>query len=332
MNVAWLSSAPPSPVAQVVLAHARVLAERHGFEGETATRPAGAAGRFDVAVAIGLGPAEALMRTDAARRVLLVHDLEDRTPAPGSPERAIARLSLDLPVAFLATSGHVADALARLRPDAACRSVRLGVDARGGARPPADGGALRVHPADAEARAVLADAPGARLHVAGSPADADVVLALAPPADPTDAVAVFDAGATCVAAEAPALAGVLVHGVNGLLCEPGDTRGPLRQLELLDRDRDLLGRLRDGARATAAGWPGVEEAAGDLAAALRALAESPAPDGAVAAAAMLADLRGTLEEQRAVLRERDALAARLEPIERVVAHPVVRRLLARRRR
>jgi hypothetical protein len=331
VRVAWLLDAPQSPAAPAVAAHARALAAGHGFDGETATGAA-PAGRFDVAVAVGVGAAEPMFRTDAARRVLLVHDLEDRRFAAGTPERAMARLALDLPVAFLATRPHVAGAIARLRPDASCHTVRLGVDAPGGelAREP-DAAALRVHAADATARDVLAAAGAAAWRPAASAADADVVLALEPPADPTAPIAALHAGATCVAAEAPALAEVLDHGVNGLLCEPGDTRGPLRQLELLARDRALLASLREGARATARAWPTVEQAAGEIAAALREITGAEPPDPAPAAAAMLAGLRGTLEEHRAVLAERDALARRLEPLERFASNPLVRRVLARRR-
>lgn len=314
----------------MLLAHAGALAERPGFEAETVTDEI-PAGRFDVAVATSLATAERAFRTDAGRRALLVHDLEDRRYAPGTPERALARLALDLPVAFVATRRHVAETLARLRPDAPCHVVRFGVSTPLAVGEPtgAAGDELRVHAPDAPAAAIVASAPGTR--AVATIAEADVVLLLEPSPDPTAPLPAFHAGATCVAAEAAGAEEIVEHGVNGLLCEPDDTRGPARHLELLARDRALLRRLRDGALATARGWPSVEDAAAELATALAAIASDEAPDPAPAAAAMLADLRGTLEEHRAVLAERDALARRLEPIERVAANPVVRRVLARRR-
>lgn len=329
MEVAWLVDAPDSPLARALEAHVRVLRERHDIGGGVFTRDAPTE-RFDVAVATSSQTCEALFRAEAPRRALLVHDLEERRFAAGTPERAMARLALDLPVVFLAARAHVAEALAALRPDAPCHRVRLGIER--GPEPSLDGDAspLRVLAHGARAGDVLRQAAG--VEPAASLAEAQVVLHLDAPADPLAPLAAFAVGATCVAAETAGVDELVEHGVNGLLCEPDDGRGPTRQLELLARDRALLHRLREGALATARAWPTTGDAAAELAAALTRIAQDAPPDPAPAAAAMLADLRGTLEQHRAVLDERDTLARRLEPVERFAANPVVRRLLARRRR
>jgi hypothetical protein len=343
VDVVWIVEEPAGAGPSWLRDHVAAL-EPHGVRSELATARAVRPGqRFDVAIATSAAAVETAFGLDAARRAWLVWDAEDRRPEPGSPERAGARLALDLPLTFLTATPAATEALAVLRPDAPRHDVRLGVD-KALYRPAengGDGGTLRIVAADDGAREASArttephtvtlapDSPEAR---AALYAQTDVVLALEPHADPLGPLPAFHAGATVVAAELGAPADLVHHGVDGLLCEPGDARGPARQLDLLARDRALLRRLREGALSTAAAWPSVDEAAVQLAAVLEAIAHADPPDPAPALARLLADLRGLLEEQRSVVDERDALARRLEPVERLVSSPAVGRLLAIRRR
>jgi hypothetical protein len=90
----------------------------------------------------------------------------------------------------------------------------------------------------------------------------------------------FAAGATAVVGPAPDAADLVRHGENGFVADADDPRGAARFLDLLARDRDLLGRLCEAARATAAAWPTPEKAAGEMEAALRRLLDEDPPDHA----------------------------------------------------
>ena len=112
-------------------------------------------------------------------------------------------------------------------------------------------------------------------------------------------------GATCVTTEVTGHDEYIEHGRNALLVDWDDRTGTTRQLELLAKDRRLLHELRCNALATARGWPDWEP--GDAVHGARAAARSPAstePDAARAAAAMMADLRGGIEQYGVHLQER----------------------------
>jgi glycosyltransferase involved in cell wall biosynthesis len=126
-------------------------------------------------------------------------------------------------------------------------------------------------------------------------------------------------GATCVVSAVTGHEEYVEHGVNGLVVDWDDPRGTSRALDLLARDRALLHELRRGALATARAWPSWEQAGAFMALALREVARRPAPDGAAAAARMLADARGAIEAQRLVVAERDRLRYRVAPLLRLDA-------------
>jgi hypothetical protein len=139
----------------------------------------------------------------------------------------------------------------------------------------------------------------------------------------------FHMGATCVTTEVTGHEEYVEHGVNALLCDWDDLRGTARQLDLLARDRVLLHRLRLGALDTAASWPTWEQAGEFMFGALRSILREPPPEPRPALARMLADVRTGLEEQRAVVRERNTLRRRLARYEGL---PLLRDAIAFRRR
>jgi len=323
VEVAWIVG-PGGPAAR--------LLERHlplpGVDGDVlgpaapAPRP-----RYDVVVHAGWRAARGALAVPGERRAALVAELEDRATTPRTPERLAATIALDLPVVLLAAGRAVADVLALAHPDAPRRELPLG---RGPLAPrPAPGGPLRVAAADPSAVRALADVRAT--HRVVGVEEADVVVLLEPP----DAVTLVDllrTGAVPVVAEGPRAVELVVHGESGLLCEPGDERGPARLVDALAADAERLGRLRAGALAAAARLPEVGEASAAWAAELHAVRDADPPDPAAAAARLLADLEVGLDAQRAVIAERDALAERLARLDRLAARPGVRQALAVGRR
>jgi O-antigen biosynthesis protein len=133
----------------VVVAHARQLHDRHGFDVtlvlareqedphwhheplqglpvlslDEARRT-----RFDIAISTWWETAFALFELHAERYASFVQSLEDRFYRPGAPERLGARLVLDLPVSFITEARWIADTLDDLRPGVPCYLVRNGID------------------------------------------------------------------------------------------------------------------------------------------------------------------------------------------------------------
>jgi hypothetical protein len=251
--------------------------------------------RYDVAVATSWRAAVRLFEVDAACHASHVERLEHDHMGAWQAERIAAAISYDLPVDFLAASERVAGALAQLRPDARCLLVRSGVakevfvpGAGGG------GGPLRVVAATGEAARAIVDAvtaphevetiaPGAGASArAASLAGADVALVLD---DERAAREATHAGAACVAT----IEGVVAHDADGLVTTPGDAAGAARALDLLARDRELLGRLRAGALRAAQGAPTIEEATAAMARALERLVAEPAGEDARWPVRLMAD-------------------------------------------
>jgi glycosyltransferase involved in cell wall biosynthesis len=135
----------------VVVAHARQLRDRHGFdvtlvlareqedphwsheplEGLPVVSLEEARGaHYDVALSTWWETAFSLFELRAERYASFVQSLEDRFYPPREAERLGARLVLDLPVTFITEARWIADTLAGLRPSAPCHLVRNGVDKR----------------------------------------------------------------------------------------------------------------------------------------------------------------------------------------------------------
>lgn len=303
MDVAWVLDDPGAPGAEALLAHARAAGLSEGGDGP------------DVVVAVGAQSARRALLTPAARHVLAL----DALPPTG--------LVLDLPMAFLALRPHVAEALAELRPDAPRRMVRLGLPTGAADTSPmaSSDSPLRVLAPDERAHTIVATMREAR-RLVELVEDADV-LVLGEHPGPLGPLPAFAAGAACVAPDGQGVDEHVEHGVSGLVHDRDDLRGAARQLDLLARDRELLSTLRAGAIATAESWPRLDEAAPALREALEALAATPPPDLATAAARMLAGGRALEEAVARAERDRDTALARLAPLERLAARPALRRAL-----
>jgi glycosyltransferase involved in cell wall biosynthesis len=135
----------------VVVAHARQLHDRHGFdvtlvlareqenphwsheplEGlPVVSLEEARASRYDIAVSTWWETAFSLFELRAERYASFVQSLEDRFYRPDEADRLGARLVLDLPVSFITEARWIADTLADLRPSAPCHLVRNGIDKR----------------------------------------------------------------------------------------------------------------------------------------------------------------------------------------------------------
>ncbi len=330
---------------------------------------------WDVAVATWWETTFTLFELSAERYAYFVQSLEDRFYRHDEAERMGAALTLDLPVAFITEAGWIAETLASLRPQAPCFLVRNGIDKSVfpvlEEAPANDFGTLRiliegspsawfkhVHSAIDATQAmreprhvtvvtgdraalgtVAADevlGPLSHREMSTLYARSDVLLKLSsvegmfgPPLEG------FHCGATCVVTPVTGQEEYVRHGWNGLLTDWEDLRGTARQLDLLARDRTLLGFLRANALETARTWPSWDQSSQFMAGALLAIRRQPPPSGLDAASRLLADLRGGLETYHLHLRERAAYADRAHRIERrlrrVLASGPVRRLLALRR-
>ena len=316
--------------------------------------------RFDVAVATWWETTFSLFTVPAKRHAYFVQSLEDRFYEPDNAERVGAALTLDLPVAFITEARWIQRTLGELRPDAPCHLVRNGIDKEVFASPatvePNVAAPLRIliegDPTvwfkgvrEAAKAAMAVRAPRRVTVVTGQPealevdvdrvithvphremaalyADTDVVLKLSrvegmfgPPLEG------FHMGATCVTTEVTGHDEYIEHGRNALLVDWDDQTGTTRQLELLAKDRRLLHELRSNALATARGWPDWSHATQFMAIALHRIATSKEPDATRAAEAMMADLRGGIEQYGVHLQERLEYARDAAKLEKVKALP-----------
>jgi glycosyltransferase involved in cell wall biosynthesis len=373
----------------VVVAHARQLHDRHGFdvtlvlareqddphwrheplEGlPVASLAEARRHRYDIAISTWWETALVLFELRAERYASFVQSLEDRFYRPREAGRMGARLTLDLPVAFITVARWIAGVLAELRPDARCHLVRNGIDKAVFRSPerldPRTEGPLRIlaegyanvwfkgvnEVIEAVGRmrephhltvvapnrdGLAADGadrvvgPLPQRELAALYAESDVLVKLSRVEGMYGPpLEAFHMGATCVTTEVTGHEEYVEHGVNALVCDWDDPRGTARQLDLLARDRLLLHRLRLGALETARTWPTWEQAGQFMAGVLRAIRRDPPPPADVALGRLLADLRVGLEEHQALLVERNTLERRAERYERL---PGIRQALAMRR-
>jgi glycosyltransferase involved in cell wall biosynthesis len=133
----------------VVVAHARQLHDRHGFDVSLVlareqedphwqheplqglpvlSLDEARDERYDVAISTWWETAFSLFELRAERYASFVQSLEDRFYRPGEADRLGGRLTLDLPVSFITEARWIAETLADLRPDAPCFLVRNGID------------------------------------------------------------------------------------------------------------------------------------------------------------------------------------------------------------
>ena len=292
--------------------------------------------------------------------------------ASQSADRLGARVTLGLPVAFITEAHWIAQTLAELRPDATVHLVRNGIDKEvfapvadieenhsGPLRVLIEGSpqvwfkgvgeaiaaikgmdepreltivaSTREGLAPEDARCAIG--PLSQRELAGVYARTDVLVKLSrvegmygPPLEG------FHRGATCVTTPVTGFDEYIRHGENALVVDWDDERGTSRQLDLLARDRELLHRLRRGALATARAWPDWETSSAELASALRAIADAPAPAPYAHVPRLLATVRAGIEEERGLVHERRHLIADARRWVRINSLPVLGTLLETRRR
>jgi glycosyltransferase involved in cell wall biosynthesis len=330
------------------LAAVRVCSREHALEEH-----------YDIVIATWWETTFSLFELPSERYAYFVQSLEDRFYRHDEAERLGAGLTLDLPVAFITEASWIAETLTHLRPDAPCYLVRNGIDKSifpvAEHAPVNDSAPLRVlvegspsswfkhvHSAIDAASAMrephhVTVVTGERAALGKVAADevlgpldhrqmadlygrSDVLLKLSsvegmfgPPLEG------FHCGATCVVTPVSGHDEYIEHGWNGLITDWDDLRGTARQLDLLARDRELLGFLRTNALETARAWPSWEQSSQFMAGALVAIRREPQAHTGVAMARMLADLRGGLESYSGHLRERAELKRRTVRMEALVA-------------
>jgi glycosyltransferase involved in cell wall biosynthesis len=273
---------------------------------------------YDLAVCTWWETAAELWKLDAGRRVCLLQSFEQRFYDRDAPfERLSAEALLALPLDFIVVAEWMRDLLAELRPDARCRVVPPGIDKTvfGGARSARGGGPLEVllegQPnlpfkgmPEAVAAVLAMREPVRTTLVALDPDQAGdvqvdrVVGNLDPPGmaalyrrshvlvklsrveslglAPIEA---FHCGLPCVVTPYTGHDAFARHGENAIVTGFDDIPGTAAWLDLLARDRGLLAKLSDGARATAAGWPDPDESTRLLHGALAEMGASEPPTG-----------------------------------------------------
>jgi O-antigen biosynthesis protein len=257
---------PSLPAAEPIAEYARRL------DALVATEPP--AEEVDVAIATDWTTTARLFEVRAKRHAFWVDHFAHRRMGTWQAERFAAQLAYDLPVDFVAAAPWVRDTLADLRPEARTILVTTPAPDAAPSRATPGGGPLRVHLPRDEDRPVLEAAdPVQEVGLE----EADVVVMLSTVDGVLGApLAGFRAGATAVVGPAHDVQDLVVHGENGFVADADDVRGAARFLDQLARDRDLLARLQDAARATAARWPTWDDAAAQMREALeRIVAEDP---------------------------------------------------------
>ncbi len=349
MDVCFLTSSLPAP--EPIAVYARALGA------DVVTEPPAA--QVDVAVAVDWHATARLFEVRAKRHVLWVDHFAHRRLGTWQTERFAAQLAYDLPVDFVAAAPWVRDALADLRPEARCVLVTSGRPAPEGepaasaleARPSAPASAPAAPGATPSGPGAAPSAP-LRVHLAGAGDERAAFAAMAEPAvearlEQADVVVMLSAvdgvlgapldgfrhGATAVVGPADDARDLVAHGENGFVADAGDPRGAARLLDLLARDRDLLGRLREAARATAAAWPTPERAAVEMEAALRRLLDEDPPDHAGWPVRLMADAVAAAavfgREHATLTAEVHRLQAPPPPLARRAAAALKRRVKAR---
>ncbi len=306
---------------------------------------------YDVALATWWSTADHLWDVPAARRAIFIQSIESRFYEERHfYERFGAEAPLFLPVAFVTVAGWIRDLLAELRPDAPCEVVRGGIDKSvfaPGRRDFGDG-PLRVlvegqptlwFKGVAQAvRCVRAMREPAELTVVAADPDRsggledvrvvgdldpqgmaelyarhDVLLKLSRVESlglgPIEAAHV---GTPSVVTPYTGHEEYLENGRNGLVVGFDDEPGTTRALDRLARDRGLLRRLSEGALESARRWPSADEAVDAFAAALRGIAERPAPDPEPALAVLALARRRWLELTREHVRQAEVEVQRAE--------------------
>jgi glycosyltransferase involved in cell wall biosynthesis len=297
---------------------------------------------YDVALATWWETAPALWELRARSRAVFLQSLEERFYREDEVwERYGAASVLGLPVHFVTIGDWLQDVVSELRPDALCPVVRNGIDktvfapmkrtarsrffhvlvegqpdlwfkavpeAIAAARAAGDDVRVTlVAPEPEHVGDLGADIVTGRLDAHGMAnlyAEHDVLLklsrvegvALAP-------IEAMHVGLPCVTTPVTGHDEYVRHEKNALVVgfdEPGAATAAVTRLA---NDRDLLHKLSEGALATAAGWPSIDESSTAMGAALEQIAAAPPLDPAPAFALAAARRRFGIERGRAFRAE-----------------------------
>ena len=330
----------PSGGIAVALEHARRLGDHAiEAEVLVAGDPRAREGEWDVAIATFWTTWLELHELRSRRRAIFLQSVEARFYRDTEPfDRLGADAALAQDAGYFVVAGWMRDLLAALRPGVPVWHIPNGIDkARfSGGDGPRREGPLRVlvegqpslwfkgvpeaaaavrameRPAEltvvaldpAHARELGADRVVGGLDAEGMAAlyrETDVLLKLSRveglPLPPLEA---FHCGVPCIVTPFTGHEDYVAHGANGAVVGFDDPGAATGWLDRLASDRELLARLSTGARATAERWPDQAATTGQLAAALRELADGPAP---AAGPAMARSLRRTIETGRERLRQ-----------------------------
>ena len=377
----------------VIITHARNLAAEHGFDVSLVTTDAqedpdwdyehlphvhvmtlsqALEEEFDIAISTWWETAYSLFLLRAKRYASFVQSIEDRFYEPHeSVERLSARLTLDLPVAFITEASWIAETLAELHPGTHVHLVRNGIDKK--IFPPIS----EVSPNTDEPLRVLIEGspeswfkglrpaikaadkmkepkrltivcptfeglepkyasraigPLSQTELAEIYSDTDVLIKLSKVEGMYGPpLEGFHRGATCVTTEVTGHDEYIRHGVNALICDWDDELGTAAQLDMLARDRELLTRLRRGALETAQAWPDWDQSSREFASALRAISEESPPDPIELLPGMLVRLRVGLEKERGSRGYYRLQAADAQRWRRISSLPGLSQLFAARR-
>jgi O-antigen biosynthesis protein len=271
--------------------------------------------RFDVAIATWWETVYALPELEAARSAYFVQSLEDRFYQRGHVERFLAAATHDLPLSFITEANWIKEVLGELQPETPCFYVRNGIAKDIFVQPPepprSDERQLRVlvegnptawfkgvrdaadavrattmpiqttlvTPARPHMKSIGFDrvvGPLSHEEMAAAYAETDVVLKLSrvegmfgPPLEG------FHRGATAVVTPVTGHDEYVVHGWNAVVVDWDDPAGTARWLDLLATDRGFLDFLRRNALATARAWPSWDDAAIEMARALKEIRSRP---------------------------------------------------------
>lgn len=273
--------------------------------------------RYDVAFATWWQTTSALEQLQADRSAVLLQSFEQRFYREDAPFEAFtAETLLSLPVDFVVVAEWMRDLLCELRPEARCAVVPNGIDkdvfsaqerdrrtgplrvliegqpglwfkgveeataAVAAMSEPAEVTLLAPDPGDEARRPAVGRVVGglAAAEVARLYTESDVILKLSRVESlglaPIEA---FHAGVPCVVTPYTGHEEYVTHGVNGLVVGFDDLPGTTRALDLIARDRELLGRLSGGARETARHWPTPRQSTDLLATEIEAIGARPPP-------------------------------------------------------
>lgn len=267
---------------------------------------------FDVAVATWWSTIAMVSRIPARTYACFVQSLDDRGFSDDQPESTLARLALDLGLPVITEATWIAELMRHRYPAKQCVLVRNGIDKSvfplGTDRTLRGQGPLQVLVEAGTGHTTTKGVPEAlaALGMLSEPTHTTIVgdvgglvvpsgtttVPVVPQRELSELYATHDVllktsrvegmygppleafhrGSTVVTTPVTGHDEFVVHGHNALVVDWDDPVGTARALDLLNRDRDLLERLRTGALDTARGWQSWNDSGTEMAGAIKTIA------------------------------------------------------------